>query len=448
MASIKFQIQSKSEQANIYVRISIERGKDWKRKTGYSIDSKFWNNRKGDVIALSNVKDAEKKKILEELGVVLIGFKTKLQSSLNNAARNGVLINGDWLQNEIDRINNKKQVVELDILVNYINHIINTAGTRPNQRGGLGLSERRVKGYITFRGMIERFEKEFMKGRSILIREIDLKFVEMFKNWLFSKKYSINYVGKNIDNLKAVCRDAQKNGIDTSANVNSIRSFSEKKEPEAIIYLSEEEQSIIAGKELKRETLINARKWLLLGCLVGQRGSDLLRLTENDIKQLDGIRVIEIKQRKTGKLVAVPLLPEAENILKDGFPYQISLQNFNDYIKEICRLAKLDAPTPGLKREKAKKGEKKGIKPSVKGIYPKHELIGSHVCRRSFATNFYGRIPTPVLINITGHGTERMFLSYIGRTSYDNAYQMVEYFGKLQSKAKKEPQMTVLKNAK
>lgn len=440
MASIKFLVQSKSEQANIYVRISIERGKVWKRKTGYTVNPKNWSKTKGMPI--------QKDEVLKNLKADLSVFSTKLERGMNHASKNGIPINGDWLQKEIDRINNKKQVVELDVLVNYINHIIDTAGARPNQRGGLGLSERRVKGYITFRGMIQRYEREQRKGKPILIREVDLNFVEKFKKWLFSKKYSINYVGKNIDNLKAVCRDAKKQGIETSANVNNIKSFSEKKEPEAIIYLSEEEQTKIAETDLKRDALINARKWLLLGCLIGQRGGDLLRLTENDIKQLDSIRVVEIKQRKTGKLVAVPLLPEAEEILKDGFPYRISLQNFNDYIKEICKLAKLDAPTPGLKREKAKKGEKKGIKPSVKGVYPKHELIGSHVCRRSFATNFYGRIPTPVLINITGHGTERMFLKYIGRTSYENAYQMVEYFGKLQSKAKKEPQMTVFKNAK
>ncbi|NDV15580.1 integrase [Muricauda sp. TY007] len=438
MSSIRFQIQSKSENANIYVRISLARGKVWKRKTGYTVNPKFWSKTKGMPI--------QKDEHLKSLKANLNSFSIKLERGMNKAVKNGVPITGEWLEQEISVINNSKQTIELDVLVNYINHIIDTASSRPNQKGGIGLSERRVKGYITFRGVIERFEKDFRKGKPILIREVDLQLVELFKKWLFSKKYSINYVGKNVDNLKAVCNDADRNGIETSSALRNIRSFSEQKEPEAIIYLSEEEQSVIANKELKRDALVNARKWLLLGCLIGQRGSDLLKLTENDIKQLEGIRVIEIKQRKTGKLVAVPLLPEAENILKDGFPYQISLQNFNEYIKEICKLAKLDTPTPGLKRHKAKKGEKKGIKPSVKGIYPKHELIGSHVCRRSFATNFYGRIPTPILINITAHSTEKLFLRYIGKTTYDNAYQMVEYFGKLQSKSKKESNLTVLKN--
>jgi hypothetical protein len=68
---------------------------------------------------------------------------------------------------------------------------------------------------------------------------------------------------------------------------------------------------------------------------------------------------------------------------------------------------------------------------TIKGTFPKYQVISSHVCRRSFATNFYGRIPTPVLMNITAHGSEQMFLKYIGKTTYDNAYQMLDYFAKL-----------------
>ncbi|MNE83018.1 hypothetical protein D3C80_1797950 [compost metagenome] len=48
-------------------------------------------------------------------------------------------------------------------------------------------------------------------------------------------------------------------------------------------------------------------------------------------------------------------------------------------------------------------------------------------------------------MNITAHGTERMFLSYIGKTTYDNAYQMLDYFSKLAPKTK-EPQLEVIRN--
>jgi hypothetical protein len=119
-------------------------------------------------------------------------------------------------------------------------------------------------------------------------------------------------------------------------------------------------------------------------------------------------------------------------------PYKISLVHFNQHIKDVCQEAGIIAPTKGRKKEKYNQ-------PTVKGMFPKYEVISSHVCRRSFCTNFYGRIPTPVLMNISAHGTERMFLHYIGKTTYDNAYQMLEYFSKLAPK-EKTAQMEVVRN--
>ena len=112
--------------------------------------------------------------------------------------------------------------------------------------------------------------------------------------------------------------------------------------------------------------------------------------------------------------------------------------NFNIHIKAICKEAEINTPTKG--RIKEKQG-----KPSVNKLFPKHEVISSHVCRRSFCTNFYGRIPTPILMNISAHGTEKMFLKYIGKTTYDNAFQMVEYFSKLAPR-EKTPQLEVIHN--
>jgi len=48
-------------------------------------------------------------------------------------------------------------------------------------------------------------------------------------------------------------------------------------------------------------------------------------------------------------------------------------------------------------------------------------------------------------MNITAHGTEKVFLNYIGKTTYDNAYQMIEYFSKLAPK-EKTPVMDIIHN--
>ena len=40
--------------------------------------------------------------------------------------------------------------------------------------------------------------------------------------------------------------------------------------------------------------------------------------------------------------------------------------------------------------------------------------LSSRDLRRSFATNFFGKIETPVLMQMTGHSRESTFLNYIG----------------------------------
>lgn len=66
------------------------------------------------------------------------------------------------------------------------------------------------------------------------------------------------------------------------------------------------------------------------------------------------------------------------------------------------------------------------IKRKETGIYPKYAVIASHDLRRSFATNFYGKIPTAILMNMTGHSRETTFRQYIGmdekRDSFADAF--------------------------
>lgn len=431
MATVKYLLQSKSPNSNIYVYYSIGRKLEFKRKTGFVIDSKNWSDDKGQPL--------QRNEDLKILKFKLNKLAVFINDAYNNAVSSGTEITGDWLQAQIDLFNNKTPIVSLDVLTSYIQKYIDEAPYKQNQKKELGLSSGRVQNLKLFKSTVIKYEEEQLKGKSILVKDINLQFLEKYKMWMFGKGYSTNYVGKNIANFRTVCRDAFKNDIETSSQVKNFKGISESREPEDIIFLSEEEQELIKKATLIREALINARKWLLLGCLIGQRGGDLLSITSKNIKEIGGAKIIELKQQKTGKLVAIPLLPEALEIIENDFPYKISLPRFNEYIKSVCKEAGINTPT------KWRKKEKQG-KPSVKKVSPKHEAISSHVCRRSFATNFYGRIPTPVLMNITAHGTERMFLSYIGKTTYDNAYQMLEYFSKLTPREKTPPEMEVIRN--
>ena len=419
MATLKFILRSKNSNANIYAYYSIDRTKRLYRKTGKIIDPINWS--------LDKSRPFLRDEDLKILNTYLDKLESHLKNCYNVGAGNGTEFTGEWLQLQINSFNGISKLDKTDVLTNYINKYVEEAPYKTKANGKIGLSHGRIVNFKKFHNRIKLFESEFLKGKSIIIKDITPQFVEKYKRWTLAKGYAINTVGDNIKYLKTICIDASKNDIEVSSNLMSIKSISESKEPDEIIFLSEIEQDTIKKVPLIREALINARKWLLLGCLIGQRGGDLLNIQTKNIKELGGIKVVELKQQKTGKLVSIPLNDDALDIIKDGFPYKISLQHFNEYIKEICKDAELNEPTIGRKKIT-------NNAPTVKGIYPKWELMSSHCCRRSFGSNYYGRIPTPILMNITAHGSERMFLAYIGKPNIDYALQMMSYLDKLKPK--------------
>ena len=407
MATIKYLLQSKKDSASIYLRFSLNRESVWKRKTGLIINPADWSTTKGQPI--------QKNEDLKQLKFKLDKLSLFLNESFNQATSKGIIICADWLQNQIDLFNNKVAIVDLDVLTNSITEYINTSDT---------LKQGSIKNLENLKKFIENYEDDHLKGKKVVIREIDLKFIEVFKKYNLAQGRSINYIGTYISILRSVVNKASLNGIPTHPQFKQIKAIRVNKEPDEIIILNEQEQKLIAEADVKLEALNNARKWLLLGCLIGQRAGDLLKITDQNIKVSNGMTLIELKQEKTGKLVAIPLIPAAKLLLEDGLPYKISLENFNSYSKRICQIAKINTLVKGKMRIDGKRT-------LTTGYYEKWKVISSHVCRRSFATNYYGKIPTSVLMQITAHGTEEMFLKYIGKTTYDNAHQMLEYFSKL-----------------
>ncbi len=84
--------------------------------------------------------------------------------------------------------------------------------------------------------------------------------------------------------------------------------------------------------------------------------------------------------------------------------------------KKVCEEVGISEEVEGARMEEIitkKDGKKEIIYRKKTGMYKKHELVSSHICRRSFATNIYGKIDTLTIMKITGHKTEAQFLNYI-----------------------------------
>ena len=148
----------------------------------------------------------------------------------------------------------------------------------------------------------------------------------------------------------------------------------------------------------------------------------MIRYEKNKAGELKPL--IEFTQVKTDKIMTIPLHSKITEIMKkyDGnFPRKISDQKYNDYVKKVCEVAKINKPTHGVKFDKK-------TKTKVEKKYEKWELVSSHIGRRSFASNNYGTIPTSFLMYVTGHSTEAMFLTYIGKSNKDIAMELTNYF--------------------
>jgi integrase len=154
-----------------------------------------------------------------------------------------------------------------------------------------------------------------------------------------------------------------------------------------------------------------------------------MKFTKTQIREEAGKQLIEFTQKKTGKIMTVPLHPKVIEILntrKGDFPRAISEPKYNEYIKTVCQKSEINEKVKGSKNVETSKNSKKYRKKS--GTFEKWELVSSHIGRRSFATNFYGKIPTSYLIYVTGHSTEKMFLNYIGKSNKDLAIELTNYF--------------------
>ncbi len=253
-------------------------------------------------------------------------------------------------------------------------------------------------------------------------------FKKEFVDYYTTEKYSQNTMQRELGLIKTFCKYAQKKGLDVHSELLDLKL---KKKPVQSIYLSFTELERIEKADLKHEYQENARDWLIISCYTGQRISDFLRFTSNLIRVENGKTLLEFKQKKTGKLMTIPVHPKVMVILnkRNGeFPRAISDQRYNEYIKKVCRLAQLKKKVDGKKQVDINPNGKESKIRAVAGTFEKWELVTSHIGRRSFATNFYGKIPTTYLIYVTGHSSESMFLNYIGKSNKDLAIELTNYF--------------------
>lgn len=289
-----------------------------------------------------------------------------------------------------------------------------------------------IKNYQNTINRLILFEPKYLKQlykntnpeHRLHFTDIDLKFHTAYLKYCDTDLgLSKNTIGKDIKNIRAVCIEGKTNGHTTNPQCLS-KKFYAPSEKSVFTVLSIDELKLI--NEFKGANYLeNARDWLIIGCWTGCRIKDLVNLSPQNIILEPNKSFIRLTQSKTKETVNIPIHPDVVDIYNKlgGFPRKISDVNFNIYIKELCKQVGINQIVYGTKRDSLTNRK-------VTGYFPKYELIRSHTCRRSFATNHYGKIPTVSIMAVTGHKAERQFLDYIGQQENDHLNDFIELWSK------------------
>lgn len=285
------------------------------------------------------------------------------------------------------------------------------------------------KRYMVFLRLVQRFEGFQMKH--LMLEQVNTTFVKDFIAFGEAENYSISTVHRTIHFVRTVLNFLEKRGIRTYAyelELPKVRKINR------VISLTEDELTHIKNVDVPSH-LKAAKDWLVISCYTGQRVSDFMNFNLDMMEILDGKPCLSFVQQKTQKNILLPLHPAALKIMSHNahtFPTKLSAQKYNEQIKEVTRLAGISSLVKVRKRQGFRSSEK---------LVPKWEAITSHIGRRSFATNFYGKIPTPLLMDATGHSTEQMFQRYISNVDTERTRSLGSYLDDLyHNSLEKSPQ--------
>jgi integrase len=193
------------------------------------------------------------------------------------------------------------------------------------------------------------------------------------------------------------------------------------------IYLTETEIDLIWKLDLENNPeLIAARDLLVFGCYTGLRYSDIHSLKPYHFKQIvvgNNIQTAIVKtQQKVNEKVEIALIHLAKTVA-EKYKYElpkIHMNDFNEKIKMIGDLAGF--------HDYVAISHKIGNN-IEEDVNKKYELLSSHVCRRSFATNMYLRgIDPEIIMTNTGHKSFKTLFAYIKITKRQKAFMLYDYF--------------------
>lgn len=287
---------------------------------------------------------------------------------------------------------------------------------------------------------------EEFKGVKYDFDDVDMNFYREYMAYLNSKKYSINTVGKYINQLKTILSSAESEGYHQN-KVYHDKKFKGRRVEVDSIYLPKRDLDAIRDVDLAKFSPGHslARDIFMIGVWTAQRVSDYNKIRKEDIQTVkrrsivdvpvsEGsketvativekeLTVVNVIQKKTGAKLTIPCSSELKSIL-EKYEYDIprlSDVKINKYMKDVAQAAGLTEPV--------RITSTKGGKPFVE-VKQKYELVHSHTARRTGATLMYlSGMDVYDIIKITGHSSPTMLKKYIKADQLEVAEKITDKY--------------------
>lgn len=379
--------------------------KRFKYSTGEKVNPKFWNAK------VQRVKETkqfpEYPEFNSRLDLIQNGINNAFRKLLNNGIQPNNINLKEYLEIELsDNIIKPKKVTLLSFVDSYIKEC---EQTKKNAT---------VKSYRTTYKYLKNFAET--KSKDFDFDSVNVEFYNKFLIFLNENALSINTVGRHIKTIKIFLNEATERGYNQNLEYKK-KKFKVTKEDSDTIYLNLTELDLLYKLKLERfPNLEKVRDLFLVGCYTGLRFSDFTQIKPENI--LASKNMLQIRTQKTGEKVFVPLHRIVREILKkykNDLPKAYTNQVMNRYLKEIAEMAKINE----VIETTITKG---GV--VQKSAVNKSQLVTTHTARRSFATNVYlADVPSISIMKITGHKTEKSFLTYIKVTQEQNADKLLNH---------------------
>jgi integrase len=243
--------------------------------------------------------------------------------------------------------------------------------------------------------VLKEFFKDNFKSQDVLFDDLKPSIADDLVQWAKLKRNnSTDTAVRLVKLLKRVINFAIANQW---TKYNPFLDFKAKGENKEIVALEDEEIQALIDLSLTTKTMKECRDLFIFCVFTSMAYAELENLKYGNIKEVSGEKVIIMNRQKRGHSRAIiPLLPEAERILKKYEPNQIkdetpcfsipSNQSMNRVLKELGGMA--------------------GIK----------KVITCHVARKSGATYLLNKgVPIETVQAILGHKSVKVTQSYYAK---------------------------------